>query len=103
MDWVRTARAKGLSVQRAVVFHALRNALVPVVTAVGLDLGALMGGAAVTETVFRWPGLGELSVRAALKDRDDPVVIGCVVVTSVAVVATNVLVDLVCSALDPRI
>ena len=66
-DWVRTARAKGLSPWRVVVTHALRNALVPIVTAVGLDFGALMGGAIVTESVFRWPGLGELSVKAMLE------------------------------------
>ena len=64
-DWVRTARAKGLAPWRVVTTHALRNALVPLVTAVGLDFGALMGGAIVTETVFRWPGLGELGVQSA--------------------------------------
>jgi peptide/nickel transport system permease protein len=100
-DWVRTARAKGLSRWRAVVRHALRNALVPVVTAVGLDLGTLMGGAIVTETVFRWPGLGDLSVKATM-NRDGPVVLACVIVTSTAVVASNLLADLVCSRLDPR-
>jgi peptide/nickel transport system permease protein len=101
-DWVRTARAKGLPAWRVVGRHALRNALVPIVTAIGLDFGALMGGAIVTETVFRWPGLGELSVKAML-DRDGPVILACVVVTSVAIVATNVVVDLVYARLDPRI
>ncbi len=101
-DWVRTARAKGLSSWRIVVRHALRNALVPIVTAVGLDFGALMGGAIVTETVFRWPGLGELSVRAML-NRDGPVIAACVIVTSIAVVASNVVVDLVYGWLDPRV
>jgi peptide/nickel transport system permease protein len=101
-DWVRTARAKGLSSWRIVVRHALRNALVPIVTAVGLDFGALMGGAIVTETVFRWPGLGELSVRAML-NRDGPVIAACVIVTSVAVVASSVVVDLVYGWLDPRV
>jgi peptide/nickel transport system permease protein len=101
-DWVRTARAKGLPSWRVITRHGLRNALVPIVTAVGLDFGALMGGAVVTETVFRWPGLGELSVKAML-DRDGPVILACVIVTSIAIVATNVVVDLVYGVLDPRI
>ena len=101
-DWVRTARAKGLPEWRIVVTHALRNAMVPVVTAAGLDLGALMGGAIVTETVFRWPGLGELSVKAML-NRDGPVIGACVIVTSVAIVGANVLVDFAYARLDPRV
>jgi peptide/nickel transport system permease protein len=101
-DWVRTARAKGLSGWRVVLRHGLRNALVPVVTAVGLDFGTLMGGAVVTETVFRWPGLGELSVKALL-DRDGPVILACVVVTSVAIVAANLVVDALYARLDPRV
>ena len=101
-DWVRTARAKGLAAGSVVTRHALRNVLIPIVTAVGLDFGALMGGAIVTETVFRWPGLGELSVKAML-DRDGPVILACVIVTSIAIVATNVVVDLVYGLLDPRI
>jgi peptide/nickel transport system permease protein len=101
-DWVRTARAKGLPEWRIVVTHAFRNALVPVVTAAGLDLGALMGGAIVTESVFRWPGLGELSVKAML-NRDGPVIGACVIVTSVAIVAANVLVDFAYARLDPRV
>jgi peptide/nickel transport system permease protein len=100
-DWVRTARAKGLSRWRALMRHALRNALAPIVTAIGLDLGALMGGAIVTESVFRWPGLGDLSVKATL-NRDGPVVLACVIVTSTAIVASNLLADLLCARLDPR-
>ena len=100
-DWVRTAHAKGLPPCRVVTHHALRNALVPIVTAVGLDFGVLMGGAVVTETVFRWPGLGNLSVKATL-NRDGPVLLACVVVTSVAIVASNLVVDFVCARLDPR-
>jgi peptide/nickel transport system permease protein len=101
-DYVRTARAKGLS-EGAVVFrHALRNALVPLVTVVGLDLGALMGGAIVTETLFRWPGLGQASVQALL-DRDGPIIVGAVLVTSTAIVLMSVLVDLVYVLLDPRV
>jgi peptide/nickel transport system permease protein len=101
-DWVRTARAKGAGGRRIVMVHALRNALVPVVTAAGLDFGALMGGAVVTETVFRWPGLGELSVRALL-DRDGPIILACVVVTSLAVVLANLVVDVAYARLDPRV
>ena len=101
-DWVRTARAKGLPGWRVVLSHGLRNALLPVVTAVGLDFGALMGGAVVTETVFRWPGLGELSVKALL-DRDGPIILACVVVTSVAIVAANLVVDALYARLDPRV
>jgi peptide/nickel transport system permease protein len=101
-DWARTARAKGVRAWAVVAIHVLRNALLPIVTAVGLDLGALMGGAIVTETVFRWPGLGELSLRATL-DRDGPVVCGCLIVTSIAVVAANLLVDLIYPRLDPRV
>jgi peptide/nickel transport system permease protein len=100
-DWIRTARAKGLPSWRVVTVHALRNAAVPVLTAAGLDLGALLGGAIVTETVFRWPGLGALSVRATL-DRDGPVLCACVVVAALAVVVVNVLVDLAYPWLDPR-
>jgi peptide/nickel transport system permease protein len=101
-DWVRTARAKGLSPATVVLRHGVRNALVPVVTAAGLDLGALMGGAVVTESVFRWPGLGDLSVRALL-DRDGPIILASVIVASVAIVAANVAVDALYAFLDPRV
>jgi peptide/nickel transport system permease protein len=101
-DYVRTARAKGVSRVGVVVRHALRNALVPIVTVIGLDLGALLGGAIVTEQVFRWPGLGSLSVTAVL-DRDGPVIMGCVIVTAVAVVTLSLVVDLAYAALDPRV
>ena len=100
-DWVRTARAKGASPWRVVVYHALRNALVLIATAVGLDFGALMGGAVVTETVFRWPGLGDSSVKATMH-RDAPVLLACVVVTSTFIVASSIVVDAVASRRDPR-
>jgi peptide/nickel transport system permease protein len=100
-DYVRTARAKGLDEWQVVVRHALRNALVPLVTVVGLDLGALMGGALVTETLFRWPGLGFTMVQALL-DRDGPIIVGVVTVTSTAIVLMSVIVDLVYVLLDPR-
>ncbi|HQY62994.1 MAG: ABC transporter permease [Myxococcales bacterium] len=99
-DYVRTARAKGLG-ELGVLRHALRNVLVPLVTVVGLDLGALVGGAAVTETLFRWPGLGSLAV-SALLDRDGPVLMGTVLVTSAGVVLATMFVDLSVHFLDPR-
>lgn len=101
-DYVRTARAKGAAGWRVVLLHALRNALMPLVTVVGMDLGALLGGAIVTEKLFRWPGLGALSVDAVV-DRDGPVVMGIVLVATLAVVLTNVLVDALYAVLDPRL
>jgi len=101
-DYVRTARAMGLPRWRVVLTHALRNALMPLVTVVGMDLGALLGGAIVTEKLFRWPGLGALSVDAVL-DRDGPVVMGIVLVASLAVVVSNLVVDLLYAVLDPRV
>lgn len=101
-DHVRTARAKGLSRPAVVVRHALRNALVPVITVLGLEVGTLVGGAVVTEAIFRWPGIGSLSVTAML-DRDGPVIMGCVIVTSAAVVASTVVVDLLVAWIDPRV
>lgn len=100
-DYVRTARAKGASPTRALVVHALRNALLPISTAAALDLGALVGGAIVTESVFRWPGIGSLGI-SALLDRDGPVLMGTVLVTAAAVVLSNMLADATYGALDPR-
>lgn len=101
-DYVRTARAKGLSYPAAVVRHALRNALLPVVTLFGLEVGSLMSGAIVVESVFRWPGLGSLGVDAML-DRDGPVMMGCVFVTAIVVVVMSLLADLAYAAIDPRL
>jgi peptide/nickel transport system permease protein len=101
-DHVRTARAKGLPMWRVWLRHALRNALVPLVTLVGLDLGALVGGAIVTETLFRWPGLGALTVTALL-DRDGPLIMGTVIVSSAAIVLANLAVDVSYALLDPRV
>lgn len=101
-DYIRTARAKGLS-ERAVIWrHALRNAWLPVITLLGLQLGALLGGAVITETVFAWPGVGSLLVEAIQK-RDYPVVQGCVLLISLAYVGVNLLTDLVYAWIDPRI
>jgi peptide/nickel transport system permease protein len=101
-DYVRTARAKGLSPLQVTIRHALRNAMIPIVTMFGLEVGTLVGGAIVTESVFRWPGIGSLAV-AAMLDRDGPLIMGCVVVTSAAVVLSTLVVDLAYAVLDPRI
>jgi peptide/nickel transport system permease protein len=101
-DHARTARAKGLSRVGVLLRHGVRNALAPIVTMVGLDLGALVGRAIVVESLFRWPGLGLASVNAML-DRDGPMVMGTVLVASLAVVVTNLAVDLAYVVLDPRV
>jgi peptide/nickel transport system permease protein len=101
-DYVRTARAKGLPVRRVTVRHALRNALIPVVTIVGLEFGRMLGGAILTETVFSLPGLGSFMLTAIAK-RDYPVVQGIVLWLAAVFVLINMLVDITYAALDPRI
>lgn len=101
-DYVRTARAKGVPEGRVVVRHALRNALLPVVTAVALNLGALLGGNMVVETVFAWPGLGQRVVDA-VKTRDFPLVQGCVLIYALTYVVLNLIADLSYAFLNPRI
>jgi len=101
-DYVRTARAKGLSPEVVILRHALRNALIPIVTLSGLQTGQLMGGAILTETVFGWPGLGRLMVRAIFA-RDYILLQGAVLVFALAFVVINLLVDLSYSFLDPRV
>ena len=101
-DYIRTARAKGLT-ERAVVYrHALRNALIPVVTVIGLQFGALLAGAIVTETIFAWPGIGRLTI-SAINNRDYALVQGCLLCIGLTYVAVNFFTDLVYSALNPRI
>jgi ABC-type dipeptide/oligopeptide/nickel transport system permease component len=101
-DYIRTARAKGLA-ERVVIFrHALKNAMLPVVTVLGLQLAGLLGGAVVTETIFSWPGVGRLAVDA-IRTRDFPVVQGAVLVVSLAFVLVNLVVDVLYAYLDPRI
>lgn len=101
-DYIRTARAKGLS-ERAVVYrHALRNALIPVVTVIGLQFGALLAGAIVTETIFAWPGIGRLTINA-ISNRDYALVQGCLLCIGLTYVAVNFFTDLIYSALNPRI
>lgn len=101
-DYVRTARAKGLSERRVILHHAMRNALLPVVTVLGLQLGVLLGGVVVTEMVFSWPGLGELTIES-IQRRDYPVVQGCVLLISASYVLVNTLTDLAYGWLDPRV
>ena len=101
-DYIRTARAKGV-VERAVVLrHGLKNALIPIVTVVGVQAGYLLGGAVLTETVFAWPGVGTLMVQGILA-RDFPLVQGCVLVVALSFVVINLIVDLLYAWLDPRI
>ncbi len=101
-DYIRTARAKGLS-ERAVVYrHALRNALIPVLTVVGLQFGALLAGAIVTETIFSWPGIGRLTLQA-IGNRDYYLVEGCILAIGLTYVAVNFLTDLTYSLVNPRI
>jgi peptide/nickel transport system permease protein len=101
-DYIRTALAKGLDESTVVWRHALRNAMLPVITLLGLQLGALLGGAVITETVFSWPGIGSLMVEA-IQQRDYPVVQGCVLLIALIYVLVNAGTDLVYRMVDPRI
>ncbi len=101
-DFVRTAHAKGLHPWRVTVRHVLRNALMPLTTIVGMHFGTLLGGAAVTETVFSWPGLGRLALDAVLA-RDFSVLLGVLLLSSLLVIVANVVVDLLQAWLDPRV
>jgi peptide/nickel transport system permease protein len=101
-DYIRTARAKGASWRRVVFVHALKNALIPVITIVGLQIGGIIEGAVVTETVFTWPGVGRLAVESIF-NRDYTVVQGIVLVAAFSFMVANLLVDLAYAWLDPRI
>jgi ABC-type dipeptide/oligopeptide/nickel transport system permease component len=101
-DYIRTARSKGLKEHSVLIRHALRNALIPVVTVIGLQLGGLLGGAVITETVFAWPGLGRLLVMAIFW-RDFPLVQGGVILIAVTFVLVNLAVDISYAYLDPKI
>lgn len=101
-DYVRTARAKGLKKRRVDIHHALRNAMLPVTTVIGLQLGSLLGGAMLTETVFAWPGIGKYVVDCILKS-DFPVVQGAVLLIGVIFIVINLVVDVIYAYLDPRI
>jgi peptide/nickel transport system permease protein len=101
-DYVRTARAKGLSETAVTIAHALKNALLPIVTLIGLQLGALLGGAVITETVFAWPGIGALVLDAILR-KDYPVVLAAVELVAGAFILINMSLDLLYGVLDPRV
>jgi peptide/nickel transport system permease protein len=101
-DYVRTARAKGLDARTIVIRHALRNALVPIITVVGLQTGLLLGGAVLTESIFAWPGVGRLAFDA-ISNRDMPVINGCILLFATVFVVVNTAVDVLYAAADPRI
>lgn len=101
-DYVRVAHAKGLHARTVLIRHAMRNALIPVLTVIGLMMPALVGGAAITETIFAWPGMGRLAVDAAFR-RDFPMIMGITVFFSAVVLLSNLVVDLTYAWLDPRI
>lgn len=101
-DYIRTARAKGLSERVVVYRHALRNAMIPVITVLGLQFGALLAGAIVTETIFSWPGIGRLTIQA-ISNRDYYLVQGCILAIGLTYVAVNLLTDLLYSVANPRI
>src|ERR1700756_4251104 len=101
-DYVRTARAKGLPERTVVYKHALRNAMIPVVTVIGLQFGALLAGAIVTETIFSWPGIGRLTIQA-ISNRDYYLVQGCILAIGLTYVAVNFLTDLLYTVVNPRI
>ena len=101
-DYIRTARAKGLAERAVVVRHALRNGLIPVTAAIGLQVGGLLAGAVLTETVFAWPGLGRLTVQA-IEQRDFPVLRGALLLVAITFTLVNLALDFLFAYLDPRI
>jgi ABC-type dipeptide/oligopeptide/nickel transport system permease component len=101
-DYIRTARAKGLSTAAVLFRHGLRNALIPIITILGLQFGTLLAGTIVTETIFSWPGIGRLTVQA-ISARDYPLLQGCILVISLSYVLVNLLTDAIYSVVDPRV
>ncbi len=101
-DYVRTARAKGLSTGAVLFRHAFRNALIPIITILGLQFGTLLAGTIVTETIFSWPGIGRLTVQA-ISSRDYPLLQGCILVIAVSYVIVNLLTDVLYAVVDPRV
>jgi peptide/nickel transport system permease protein len=101
-DYIRSARARGLTEFKVLVFHALRNAALPIVTILGMQFGTLLAGAVITETIFSWPGIGQLMIESIQK-RDYPIVQGCVILISFTYVLVNLITDFICVSLDPRI
>ena len=101
-DYIRTARAKGLSIAAVLFRHGLRNALIPIITILGLQFGTLLAGTIVTETIFSWPGIGRLTVQA-ISARDYPLLQGCILVIALSYVVVNLLTDAIYSVVDPRV
>ena len=101
-DYIRTARAKGLPERVVIYRHALRNALIPIITLVGLQFGALLAGAIVTEKIFSWPGIGQLTV-SAISNRDYALVQGCILAVGLTYVLVNLLTDVAYVVVNPRI
>ena len=101
-DYIRTARAKGVSENKVITRHALKNALIPTITVIGLQIGGMLGGSVMTESVFAWPGIGRLMVQSINK-RDIPMVLGCVMMFSVSFSIVNLIVDVLYGFVDPRI
>jgi len=101
-DYVRTAKAKGLSARVVLFRHAFRNALIPIITILGLQFGTLLAGTIVTETIFSWPGIGRLTVQA-ISSRDYPLLQGCILVIAVSYVVVNLFTDLLYAVIDPRV
>ncbi|CBK76695.1 ABC-type dipeptide/oligopeptide/nickel transport systems, permease components [[Clostridium] cf. saccharolyticum K10] len=101
-DYIRTARAKGVSKRQVIMKHAFKNALIPTITVCGIQLGQLLGGSVLTETVFAWPGIGRLLVQS-INARDVPMVLGCIIVMTVCFSVVNLLIDLLYGFVDPRI
>ncbi len=101
-DYIRTAKAKGVKARDVVVKHALQNSMMPTITVIGMDIGTLLGGVVLTETVFSIPGTGRLLVESINK-RDTPTVLGCLVIMAVCIAVSNLAVDIVYAYVDPRI
>lgn len=101
-DYINTAKAKGVSKNKVITRHALKNALIPAITVIGLEFGVLLGGAVLTETVFSWPGIGRLMVEAIQK-KDTPIVLGCVIAFALSFSIVNLFIDILYAYIDPRI
>ncbi|MFA7412756.1 MAG: ABC transporter permease, partial [Tissierellaceae bacterium] len=101
-DYIRTAKAKGVNKKDVIMTHALRNALIPTITIIGLEFGELLGGAILTETVFSWPGIGRLMVES-INRKDVPMVLGTIIVFAVGFSIVNLIVDILYAYIDPRI
>ncbi len=102
MPFVRTARAKGIREMKVIVIHIMKNALIPIVTVIGLDFGSYLSGAVLTETIFGWDGIGRFTMEGIIK-RDYPVIMGCIIVSTLVFVLTNLLVDILYHFIDPRV